>query len=128
MKERERISNLEELMAESSMRLDRLEMGQEELKAGQMRLEGNMVELAKNQVHLSDGLSVLHSSQTVLQQSMLVLTKVVRKNSEDISYLIRTSVTKDDLGRLSDSMMNRFDRNDQAMAEMRQDIAILKAR
>jgi len=128
MKDRERIGNLEELMAENLMRLDRLEHGQVELKVGQLRLEGSQEQLQENQILLQHG-------QNVLQECMLDLTKVVRKNSTDIevlktdvAYLKENMSTKQGLNNLLEAMMNRFDRSDKEMALMRQDIDILKAR
>ena len=128
MKDRERIGNLEELMAENLMRLDRLEHGQVELKVGQLRLEGSQEQLQENQILLQHG-------QNVLQECMLDLTKVVRKNSTDIevlktdvAYLKENMSTKQGLNNLFEAMMNRFDRSDKEMALMRQDIDILKAR
>lgn len=100
MRDRDRISNLEELMAENLMRLDRLEQGQIELKNG----------------------------QAVHQQSLLNLTQAVRTNSKDIEFLKENMSTKQMFANLFEAMVNGFDRIHLEMGSMKQDIEILKAR
>ncbi|MCF2500966.1 hypothetical protein [Dyadobacter chenhuakuii] len=114
MKERERISILEELMSENLIRLDRLESGQFDLKHG----------------------------QNVLIRSVNDLNNLVWRNSNDIevlkkdvAYLKENMATKQMFNTLLEAMTNGFDRTDRQFARMhdemvllRQDVNVLKAR
>jgi exonuclease VII small subunit len=135
MKEKERISNLEELMAEVLMRLDkletgqsRLEVGQAKLQIGQAKLENGQAKLEIGQAKLEIGQSGLENGQITLQTAMLDLVKVVRKTSIDIEYLKENMATKDGLNNLFEAMMSRFDKSDRRMDEMQADIDDLKKR
>ena len=114
MKERERISILEELMSENLIRLDRLESGQFDLKHG----------------------------QNVLIRSVNDLNNLVWRNSNDIevlkkdvAYLKENMATKQMFASLLEAMTSGFDRTDRQFARMhdemvllRQDVNVLKAR
>jgi predicted RNase H-like nuclease (RuvC/YqgF family) len=121
MKERERISNLEELMAENLMRLDKLENGQAELKFGQNVLLQSMTDLTKVVRKNSTDIEVLKSDVTILK--------------DDVAYLKENMTTKQMFASLLDAVVNGFARNDRQFARMhdemdslRQDVDILKAR
>jgi chromosome segregation ATPase len=148
MKEKERISNLEELMAESLMRLDRLDDGQQRLegrlgslegkigslegKIGSLEgkigsLDGRMGSLEDNMLRLSENQFQLNDRQSTLQESMIVLTQVVRKNSTDIEEIKDNMSTKEGLNNLFEAMMNGFDRVDKRFDFMQGEIDILKS-
>ncbi|TDE16733.1 hypothetical protein [Dyadobacter psychrotolerans] len=135
MKEKGRISNLEEVVTEVLIRLDRLEHGQKELISGQSELmegqarqekrmdtlEIQMLELARNQIQLSD-------RQSDLQNSMIDLIQIVKQNSLDIEDIKSTMSTKEGLNNLFEAMMNRFDKADIRMDSMQEEINQLKSR
>jgi len=128
MKERERISNLEELMAESLMRLDRLEVGQSELKYGQTVLLQSVTDLTKVARKNSSDIEILKSDGTVMKGDIAVL-------KDDVVYLKENMATKQMFASLLEAMVNGFDRTDKQFARMhdemvllRQDVNILKAR
>jgi len=114
MQDRERISILEELMSENLIRLDRLEVGQNDLKDG----------------------------QKILARSANDINNVVRKNSTDIeilktdvAYLKENMATKQMFASLLEAMVNGFDRIVKQFARMHdemilllQDVNVLKAR
>lgn len=128
MKERERISNLEELMAESLMRLDRLEVGQSELKYGQTVLLQSVTDLTKVARKNSSDIEILKSDGTVMKGDIAVL-------KDDVVYLKENMATKQMFASLLEAMVNGFDRTDKQFARMhdemvllRQDVNVLKAR
>ncbi|MCF2506757.1 hypothetical protein L0663_25425 [Dyadobacter sp. CY107] len=107
MKERERISNLEELMAENLMRLDKLEVGQ----------------------------TVIHRSVTDLTKVVRKNSTDIEVLKTDVAYLKENMATKQMFASLLEAMVNGFDRTDKQFAKMhdemvllRQDVNILKAR
>jgi septal ring factor EnvC (AmiA/AmiB activator) len=147
MKDKERISNLEELMAEVLMRLDRLESGQagllfgqknleagqqkleagqQKLEAGQQKLEAKVTGLELNLRALAENQIKLNDRQSDLQESMINLVQVVRKNSVDIEIIRETMATKEGLNNLFEAMMNRFDKSDARMDAMQAEINELK--
>ena len=128
MNERERISNLEELMAESLMRLDRLEVGQSELKYGQTVLLQSVTDLTKVARKNSSDIEILKSDGTVMKGDIAVL-------KDDVVYLKENMATKQMFASLLEAMVNGFDRTDKQFARMhdemillRQDVNVLKAR
>ncbi|KQS31447.1 hypothetical protein [Dyadobacter sp. Leaf189] len=156
MKDRDRISNLEELIADMLLRLDRLEDGQVRLENGQARLEIGQARLENGQERLENGQEQLedgykHTSSKLdrmeglmgklienqmelsdrqggFQEALLDIIKVIRKNSTDIEVIKDTMVTKDTLAHFMEAMMNRFDRFDARFEGIEQDIDILKLR
>jgi hypothetical protein len=133
MKDKERISNLEELMAEVLMRLDRLEsgqgtllFGQKNLEVGQQNLEAKVTGLESNMRALAENQIKLNDRQSDLQESMMNLVQVVRKNTVDIEIIKETMATKEGLNNLFEAMMNRFDKSDARMDAMQVEINELK--
>ncbi|MCE7071583.1 hypothetical protein LZG74_14790 [Dyadobacter sp. CY327] len=107
MKERERISNLEELMAENLIRLDRLEAGQ----------------------------TVIHRSVTDLNKIVFKNSTDIEVLKQDVAYLKENMATKQMFNTLLEAMTNGFDRTDRQFSKMhdemvllRQDVNVLKAR
>ncbi|WP_439558820.1 hypothetical protein [Dyadobacter sp.] len=68
MKDRDRISNLEELMADLLIRMDRLEDGQSRLELGQAKLEAGQAKLESGQAKLEAGQAKLESGQAMLER------------------------------------------------------------
>ncbi len=106
MKEKERISNLEELMAEVLMRLERLRSRKFNIAASteinDSPIDVQMLELAKYQIDLD-------KKQDLLRQSMLILNELSRKSSLTFETFAATMSTKEGLNNLFEAMMNRFD-------------------
>jgi len=142
MKERERISNLEELMAESLMRLDRLEVGQGDLKYGQSVLLECMTDLTKVVRKNSVDIEVLKSDVNILKSDVNILKSDVKTLKgdvanlqgsvevlqEDVTYMKENMVTKPMFTNAFETIVNGFNRMESKMDGMRQDIDILKAR
>jgi peptidoglycan hydrolase CwlO-like protein len=97
MKDRDRISNLEELIADILLRLDRLEDGQGRLEEGQMRLEDGQARLENGQAKLEKGQAKLEYGQAGLENA----------HGQTISRLDRMDGI---LGKLIENQMELSDR------------------
>lgn len=149
MKERERISILEELMSENLIRLDRLESGQFDLKHGQNVLirsvndlnnlvwrNSNDIEVLKSDGTIMKGdIEVLKNDGTIMKGDIAVLKEDVAVLKEDVAYLKENMATKQMFNTLLEAMTNGFDRTDRQFSKMhdemvllRQDVNVLKAR
>ncbi|MCF2493526.1 hypothetical protein [Dyadobacter chenhuakuii] len=135
MKERERISILEELMSENLIRLDRLESGQFDLKHGQNVLIRSVNDLNNLVWRNSNDIEVLKSDGTIMKGDIAVLKEDVAVLKEDVAYLKENMATKQMFASLLEAMTSGFDRTDRQFARMhdemvllRQDVNVLKAR
>jgi hypothetical protein len=113
MKDSERISNLEEMLADVFVILDKVDQQLKNMptwddykKYDVKSLEEAMRELAKKELMLND-------RQTELENSYSLLLEAARKNSENIDAYARNTLAKDDLSLLFDYMMKRFDATDE---------------
>ncbi|MCF2486823.1 hypothetical protein [Dyadobacter sp. CY347] len=109
MKERERISILEELMSENLIRLDRLESGQFDLKHGQNVLIRSVNDLNNLVWRNSNDIEVLKSDGTIMKGDIAVLKEDVAVLKGDVAVL------KEDVAVLKEGV-----------AVLKEDVAVLK--
>lgn len=109
MNDRGRISNLEEMAAEVFIKLDRVENDLKNMRTGWGKLGDRTKSIEDVVLDLSNRQTMVDDSNTILKQSLLALTQIARKNSREIDSNARNTLNKDDLARLFEYMMLRFD-------------------
>lgn len=105
MKDSERISNLEEMLAEILMRLDRVDAELVQLRSGQSQTIGRMDTLEENMRDLAKHMFRLNDRQTLVEETMRDISATNR-------VIFERMATKDDLAKFFEFMMDRFDKTD----------------
>lgn len=121
MTDRERITNLEEMVADILLKLDEVEHTLNNMprledynEYNLKRLEEGLLELAKKEL-------VLNDRQTLLEKSLALLIEVCRKNSEEIQAIrkIRNKPrTEYDNAELFEFLMSKFDAVDEQFHQL----------
>nr|WP_295929964.1 hypothetical protein [uncultured Dyadobacter sp.] len=109
MNDRDRISNLEEMAAEVFIKLDKVENDLKSVKTGLGQLGGRTGSMEDILLGLAHRQTIVDDSNAILKQSLLELTQVSKKNSREIESTARNTLNKDDLAKLFEYMMLRFD-------------------
>jgi len=134
MKDSERISNLEEMLAEILMRLDRVDAelarlrkgqsqtigGMESINGGMASMTGRMDSMEDNMRELARYMFELNDRQTMVEETMrdisttnrIILEKMATKDD------LEAMATKDDLIKLFDFMADRFNKADTRFDEI----------
>ncbi|GGH46275.1 hypothetical protein ACN9ML_17065 [Dyadobacter endophyticus] len=121
MKDSERISNLEEMLAEILMRLDRVDAELVQLGKGQSQTIGRMDTLEENMRDLAKHMFRLNDRQTLVEETMRDISATNRIIFERMATKddLRSMATKDDLAKLFEFMMDRFDKTDARFDDIR---------
>lgn len=109
MNDRERISNLEEMAADVFIKLDKVENDLKNVRTGLGTLGGRTNSMEDIMLGLAHRQTIVDDSHAILKQSLLELTQVSKKNSREIESTARNTLNKDDLTKLFEYMMLRFD-------------------
>ena len=114
MKDSERISNLEEMLAEILMRLDNVDAELTQLREGQSQTIGRMDSLEETMRDLARHMFQLNDRQTLVEDAMrdisatnrIILQTMVTKDD------LKSMATHDDLIKMFDYMVDRFTKSD----------------
>lgn len=109
MNDHERISNLEEMAADVFIKLDKVENDLKNVRTGLGKLGGRTNSMEDIMLGLAHRQTIVDDSHAILKQSLLELTQVSKKNSWEIESTARNTLNKDDLTKLFEYMMLRFD-------------------
>jgi len=138
MKDSERISNLEEMLAEILMRLDRVDAELVQLRKGQSQTIGRMDSLEENMRDLAKHMFLLNDRQTLVEDTIRDISTTNRiifetmatkedlksmATKEDLKSMatkkdLKSMATHDDLMKMFDYMVDRFDKSDSRFDEM----------
>jgi hypothetical protein len=123
MKDSERISNLEEMLAEILIRLDSVDNELVQLRKGQSQTIGRMDSLEENMRDLAKHMFLLNDRQTLVEDAIRTISatnKIIFETmatKEDLKLMatkedLKSMATNDDIVNLFDFMIDRFDKSD----------------
>lgn len=125
MKDSERISNLEEMLAEILMRLDRVDAELARLRKGQSQTIGGMESINGGMASMTGRMDSMEDNMRELARYMFEFNDrqtMVEETMRDISttnrIILEKMATKDDLIKLFDFMADRFNKADTRFDEI----------
>ncbi|SDE26992.1 hypothetical protein SAMN04487996_104217 [Dyadobacter soli] len=121
MTDRERISNLEEMVADILLKLDEIERMLNDIPRLEDYNEYNLKTLEEGLLELAKKELVLNDRQTLLEKSFALLMEVCRRNSEEIEAIrkIRDAPQpSDNNAELFEFLMSKFDAVDERFQQL----------
>jgi chromosome segregation ATPase len=114
MKDSERISNLEEMLAEILIRLDSVDNELVQLRKGQSQTIGRMDSLEENMRDLAKHMFLLNDRQTLVEDAIRTISATNKIIFETMATKedLKSMATRDDLMKMFDYMVDRFDKSD----------------